>query len=332
MAGALMTPNDEKRFRDSGCRVLEQTILRLATTADGRSADVSQFCDQLSLLIPQVSVLREDAPGQDYPFMHLPNGVRYMGIPAGNEVDAFVEALSGKGPALPDRLRARVESVRYPAGLDLYVMPSCPVCPQAVRRLMPLPASNPLIRLTVIDGAFFPELAQRDRIQAVPTAVLDGRFRWSGAIELENVVTLLTTRDPASLGAASLAMMLKDGAARKLAEMMAEQNAFFPAILDLLCDETWPVRLGAMVATEELYALRPVVARELLEHLWRRFDAVSDTVKGDIFYLVGEIGGGADMERICQIARGEVSVELKEAAEEAIAYLKKNINHHVLND
>ena len=115
-----MTPSEEKRFRDSGRQVPEKTILRLATTADGRSSDVSQFCDRLSVWIPLVSVLREDAPGQDYPFMRLPNGVRYMGIPAGNEVGAFVEALSGKVPALPDPLRARVASVRYPAGLDLY--------------------------------------------------------------------------------------------------------------------------------------------------------------------------------------------------------------------
>jgi hypothetical protein len=319
---AFMTPNEEKRFRDSGRQVPEKTILRLATTADGRSSDVSQFCERLSVLIPQVSVLREDAPGQDYPFMHLPNGVRYMGIPAGNEVGAFVEALSGKVPALPAPLRARVASVRYPAGLDLYIMPRCTVCPQAVRRLMPLPAANPLIRLTVIDGVLFPELAQRDCIQTVPTAVLDGRFRWSGAIELENVITLLTTRDPASLGPASLAMMLKEGAARKLAEMMVEQNGFFPAILDLLCDDTWPVRLAAMVATEELYALQPALARELLEHLWRRFDAVSDTVKGDILYLAGEIGGTTALEKITRVLAGTAAADVLEAAAEAVEKLK----------
>jgi hypothetical protein len=318
-----MTANEEKRFRDSGRQVPKKTILRLATTSDGRSSELARFCERLSEWIPQVSVLREDAPGQDYPFMHLPSGLRYMGIPAGNEVDAFVEALSGKAPALPDPLRARIASVRYPAGLDLYVMPQCTVCPQAVRRLMPLPAANPLIRLTVIDGVLFPELAQRDRIQAVPTAVLDGRFRWSGAIELENVVALLTTRDPASLGPASLAMMLKDGAARRLAEMMAERDALFPAILDLLCDDAWPVRLAAMVAAEELYALRPVLARELIERLWRRFDAVSDTVKGDILYLAGEIGGTTTLGKIMAVlAGGTASADVLEAAAEAMEKLK----------
>lgn len=318
----IMTPTDEKRFRDSGRQVPKETILRLATTADGRSSELSQFCERLSKAIPQVSVLREDAPGQDYPCMHLPNGMRYMGIPAGNEVAAFVAALSGKIPALPDPLRARVASVRYPAGLDLYVMPRCTVCPQAVRRLLPLPAANPLIRLTVIDGVFFPELAQRDRIQAVPTAVLDGRFRWSGAIELENVIALLTTRDPVSLGPAALAMMLKDGAARRLAEMMAERNAFFPAILELLCDEAWPVRLAAMVAAEELYELRPVLARELLERLWKRFDAVSDAVKGDILYLAGEIGGTTALEKITAVLAGTAAVDVLEAAAEALEKLK----------
>jgi len=309
-------------LRDSGCQVPEKTILRLATTADERGSKLSQFCERLSVVIPQVSVLREDTPGQNFPFMHLPNGMRYMGIPEGNEVEAFVEALSGRISALPDPLRTRVASVRYPAGLDLYVMPQCTVCPQAIRRLMPLPAANPLIRLTIIDGVLFPELAQRDRIQAVPTAVLDGRFRWSGAIDLENVVALLATRDPAFLGPASLAMVLKDGAARQLAEMMAERNTFFPAIIELLCDDAWPVRLAAMVAAEELYALHPVLARELLEHLWRRFDAVSDTVKGDILYLAGEIGGTTALEKITAVLAGTPPGDVLEAAAEAMEKLK----------
>jgi len=77
-----------------------------------------------------------------------------------------------------------------------------------------------------------------------------------------------------------------------------------------------------MVAAEELYALRPVLARELLERLWEHFDAVSDTVKGDILYLAGEIGGTTALEKITAVLTDTTSADVSEAAAEALEKLK----------
>jgi hypothetical protein len=165
-------------------------------------------------------------------------------------------------------------------------------------------------------------LAEHHGIRAAPTLLLDGHFRWTGVFDLEEVVALLRTRDPLSLGPASLERMLKDGAARRLAQMMAERNALFPALIDLLCRELWPVRLGAMVTLEELHALRPELARQVIAPLWGRFEEAADAVKGDILYLCGEIGEPTLVSRLVALLQGALSAEVRDAAEEALAKLK----------
>ena len=101
---------------------------------------------------------------------------RYMGIRR-ERGGRFVEALSGRFLRCP----TRSGRVSRPSGIPrAWISSSCPV-----HRLSPggppahaAAGSNPLIRLTVIDGVLFPDW-RTHRIRAVPTAVLDGRFRWS---------------------------------------------------------------------------------------------------------------------------------------------------------
>jgi hypothetical protein len=319
---ASMTQPDEKRLSELGRRVPPGTRLRLTTTADSRSAELSEFCQRLSVWVPQVSILREENTELPYPLLLLPNGMRYMGVPAGSEVEPFVEALTQTQPRLSAELAGRLKGMDLPAALDLYVIPECRHCPMAVRRLMPLAEAAHLVRLTVIDGSLFPELAQRHSIRAAPTLLLDGQFRWAGSFDLQEVVSLMLTRDPVSLGPASLELMLKEGAARRLAQLMAERNAIFPAIVQLLCREQWPVRLGAMVTMEELYALRPELAQQVIDPLWEQFEAVSDPVKGDILYVCGEMGGPTVIPRLTFLLQGAVTAGVREAAEEALTKLR----------
>jgi len=66
------------------------------------------------------------------------------------------------------------------------------------------------------------------------------------------VVELLAAEDPAAIGPVALEMMLKEGRAPEVASMMRDRGRVFPALFELLSHSEWPVRLGAMVAAEEL--------------------------------------------------------------------------------
>lgn len=320
---AIMETREEAQFRKADRAVPSGTTLKLWAAPDGRTHAMARFCERLAALAPRLSVTREDPPGLEFPLMLLPNGVRYQGVPQGNEVPPFIEALTGRTAPLAERFRKRLDAASHPpAALDLFVTAQCASCPRALREVMPLAAAGRSIRLTVIDAALFPEPAERQGVQAVPTLVLDGQFRWTGnAIVVEEVVALMATRDPVSMGPAALEMLLAEGAARRLARMMADRSTVFPALLELLCHEKWPVRLGAMVAVEELNAMAPDLGRQALDAAWARFDALSDPVKGDLLFLCGEVGNRSLAPRIRAVLQGGASLEVQAAAEEALAKL-----------
>ncbi|MCX5881629.1 MAG: hypothetical protein NTU74_07470, partial [Deltaproteobacteria bacterium] len=168
------------------------------------------------------------------------------------------------------------------------------------------------------------EEASNDRIQSVPTLVLDEQFRWTGTVKIQEVLEAIIHRDPSRLEVDTLMNMIADGNASLLSKMMMEKNMIFPALLDLLVHPKWPVRLGAMVTLETIAGENPVLAQKTMMPLWDRFDAADDKVKGDILYLVGEFDNGGSIERIQEVLNKRLNhdVEIIEAAEEALEKLK----------
>lgn len=319
----MRTRIEEDRLIELAGSVAAGTRLHLVETADARSLELAGFCERLAALAPHIRLTRESAAPPGLPAIVLPDGVRYRGVPHGTEMEPFFEALAGRLPGPAAGVRDRASAPQLPATLEVFIVPHCVHCPQAVRDVMALASASPRIRLTVIDGLLFADLAEQAGIRAAPTLVLDGRFRWSGEIPTGEVAALIAARDPLSLGPASLEAMLKEGAARSVARMMDEAGALIPALLDLVCHEQWPVRLGAMVAVEELAAIRPDLAAEAIEGLWERFEPASDSVKGDILYLCGEVGGNGLAGRLEQAAVHAASPAVREAAAEAIEALRR---------
>ncbi len=318
-----MEPEDQECISRWSTRIADGAHLRLTATSDGRVSEMQAFCERLTVLVPSVSFARQDASAEAYPAILLPNGVRYRAVPKGNELEPFMEVLAGKTPALEPALHARLGAMRLPASLELYVMPGCPQCPRAARQMATLAEAGRLLQLTIVDAALFPEAAAHQRIRAVPTALLDERFRWTGEVPVGEVVELLATRDPATLGPASIETMLKQGSARQLAELMEGRGMLFPALLELLRHPQWPTRLGAMVTVEELHVRRPDLAFQVLEDLWRGFKGESDPVKGDILYLCGEFGDERFAPRLRALLEGSPPAEIAEAAADALEKLSR---------
>jgi hypothetical protein len=205
-----------------------------------------------------------------------------------------------------------------PAMLKLFIAQQCPFCPTTVQHVTPLVGISEFIDLAIIDSTLFPEMAQSNRIQSVPTLLLDQQFRWTGSFLLEEVTEVMTNRDPAKLGSQSLERILKEGDAVKLAEMMLEKKEIFPSFLELLTHNKWPVRLGAMVVMEEITNRNAELADQVIDPLWERFHEVDDPVKGDIIHVLGESKNHKITPRMQMVLDGEHDAEVKEAAREAL--------------
>lgn len=158
-----------------------------------------------------------------------------------------------------------------------------------------------------------------DRIQSVPTLLLDDHFRWSGTLDLHEVLTIGTQRDPSQLSSASLRQMIENGQAERVASMIQERGRVFPALIDLLVHERWSVRLGAMVTAEYLAAGSRPLALALCDMLWHRFPDLEDPVRGDVVHVLGEVPSEENLTRLTRIASGAFGQIAKEAAEEVLA-------------
>ncbi|MGD8524435.1 MAG: thioredoxin family protein [Desulfobacterales bacterium] len=321
-----MSPNEEKLICKLNDKISHPIKLTLFETEHEKNKAFVFFCEKLSQLVPQIQFVKADGDFQSAPMIGIGNGIRYQAIPTGTELEPFLEALAFNDSSainIPKLLQKSVCDIEIPAVLTIYVAPQCKFCPEMVRQLIPLPELNRNIKLIIIDCTQFPELMQQYKIQSVPTLFLDDHFHWTGSVNLEELIGMMKDRDPSLLGAVSQEMILKEGNAAQLAQMMLEENIIFPAFYDVLTHDKWSVRLGAMVVMEEITRQQPALAAQAIKPLWERFFEVSDQVKGDILYIFGEIGESQALAKLKSVLSGKFGKEVKEAAEEALQKIKK---------
>ena len=316
-----MTPTEEKQIAALN-QTLSSEIQITCRQSDHKLSDaIAQFCDHLGRQVPRINVKKETGDPEDKPGIQIHDGLFYQAVPAGTEIAPFIEALqmAAAGTARKnDANLKKLSAVDLPIRMVLYVASECTFCPQAVRQLLPLPSANPHIHLTVIDAGSFPELAEKDNLQSVPTLILEDLFRWSGRFQTDEIVKMIINRDPSSLGPLSLEMMLQDGKAGRLAEMMLAKAQIFPAFYRLLIHPKWPVRLGAMVVMDELIEKNLDLCLQIIPQLWQQFDTLDDRVKGDLLYIFGQTRQKQIIPYLKKVLNGDFEQEVKEAAQEAL--------------
>ncbi len=298
--------------------------LRLVETEDPRSGRMKRFLKELVRLAPAVRLSEEPGEPGSLPGFRIRDAWEYNAVPEGRELDPFLELLgriASGDPGLGSALRASLEAVSAPLTIELYVAVQCPNCPEVVRRIAPFPMVNPALRVRVLDAALFQEVAEQKAIRAVPTVLCGDGFRFTGQVAQGEVADALMRRDAASLGPAPLARMIKAGDAGGLAAMMLERQELFLGFLDLLAGDELSLRLGAMVAAEELGERDPALAGRMLQALWERLPEAGHASKGDIVWLIGRLGDSSWTPRLQALIEEDPHEELREALEEALENL-----------
>ena len=324
MVTDMFTPIEEKQILKFNNRLSRDTAIGLISTQNTITKLFHDFCRELTRLAPRIQITRQDAASADPPQLIIGKGLRYQAVPAGPELLPFLNAVAGLDSGalkLTGPIKTRLEKNSRPADLTVFIAPQCSFCPQMVRRLISLPLTDDKLQLTIIDGSLFPEAVEAQRIQVVPTILLDNRFRWTGSILLEEIIGAIITRDPFTLGTVSLENILKEGGADRLAAMMLESKRLIPAFYDVLTHEKWPIRLGAMVVMEEIAEKDRELAAEVLSPLWERFHQVPAQIQGDILHVFGEIGDPRAVSWLEAVLSGGYHPEVKEAAKDALTVL-----------
>lgn len=315
-----MTPEEEKKIEQWGRKLNDEIRLDLILTQNKRSELFRDFCDSLARIVPKIRVKIEHEEDLTPPVIRI-NNVRYQAIPAGEELEPFLDVLdegADYADQLPHSIRDQLEELKTHALLKIYITPQCPFCPATVKQLLSLAAANEYVKITIIDGTLFSEMAESDNIHSAPTVLLDDQFRWNGSVKVQELVGIMLNRDPSQISTASLKSMFEAGDALKVAEMMLDNGRMFSALMELLVNEKWPVRLGAMVTFETIATKDRKLAAYAIPFLWKSFPHAKDTVKGDILYLLGQTGDESVIPKLKAVLSGSYPLDIKEAAEEAL--------------
>lgn len=319
-----MDPSDKREILNFQSDRINDAKIILKTDKSQFSPKILQFIDELVKLLPGINLKKEPVGIGEYSGLQIGSGLNCHFIPHGPKLKGFLEALRISSDPDAPMVKNGSElfgNLELPADIKLYVAAGCPHCPKVFSQLSLLPFINPKIRLSVFDPFFFADMAEKDAVKAVPTVLLDNDFRWTGAIDLQEFAQVLMTRDPSKLSVGSLDMFLQEGNAETLAEMMQKSGVIYPAFIELLIHPIWSTRLGAMVVMETLIESDPKLADQIQKPIWRHFETVSDPIKGDLLYIIGELRHEINKPKLIQITNENYDKEVKEAANEALAKL-----------
>jgi alkyl hydroperoxide reductase subunit AhpF len=102
--------------------------------------------------------------------------VRYFGLPSGHEFGAFLRTLLllSTGRGMPGVDAAAVAPITRPADLTVFVLASCPRCPEMVYLCNSVAGASPRVTGDVVDADAFPDLAARHHAGKVPLVIVNG--------------------------------------------------------------------------------------------------------------------------------------------------------------
>lgn len=112
-------------------------------------------------------------------------GVRFYGIPSGYEFTSLIGSIldvskgdSGLSPKSKDLLK----TLDRPIHIQVYVTPTCPFCPTAVRLAHRLAIESDFIWADMVESNEFVPLAQKYGVMGVPKTIINERQEIGGVV------------------------------------------------------------------------------------------------------------------------------------------------------
>ena len=121
------------------------------------------------------------------------SGVRFYGIPSGYEFNTLIEGiidLSRELPDIPEDMIEKIKEIDSEVKVQVFITPSCPYCPRAVRVAHQMAMVNDKIRGDMVEAVEFPDLSDKFGVSGVPKTIInDGEAEQVGAVPLKAIVS-----------------------------------------------------------------------------------------------------------------------------------------------
>lgn len=166
------------------CRETRMIAEEIAGLSDKLSLQVYDFVKDKEIVeqynidkIPAMVIMRGGDKPKDY-------GIRYYGIPSGYEFSSVIEdilMISNGDSGLSESTRSELARLQTPLHLQVFVTPTCPYCPQAVRLAHQLALESDMVRADMVEAIEFPHLSMKYHVQGVPRTVINDTVHLEGA-------------------------------------------------------------------------------------------------------------------------------------------------------
>ena len=170
------------------CRETRQLLEELAELSDKLTLQKYNFQidseEARTYGIDKIPATIVKSPDKDY-------GIRYYGIPSGYEFASLLEDIlmvSSGESGLSEQSKAQIRGIQRPVHIQVFVTPTCPYCPMAVRLAHQIAMESEYVKADMIESTEFPHLAQKYEVMGVPKTVINETVTFEGAVPEEMFV------------------------------------------------------------------------------------------------------------------------------------------------
>ncbi len=127
--------------------------------------------------IPAMAIVKGGEEPKDY-------GIRLYGIPSGYEFSTLIEdiAMVSTGESgLDQETKDELANLTSPLHFQVFVTPTCPYCPPAVRLAHKMALESDLVTGDMVEAIEFPHVSNKYQVMGVPRTVINEDFFLEGA-------------------------------------------------------------------------------------------------------------------------------------------------------
>lgn len=182
-----------------------QTLVNPVKLVFFTQAIACQFCRETGQILDEVAELSDKISVETYNFVtdkevadrygvdkipativmgDVDYGIRFYGIPSGYEFTSLIEDIidvsRGKAELSSETIEA-LDQFEEPVHIQVFVTPTCPYCPSAVRLAHRLAIASENVRADMVEAIEFPHLANRYSVYGVPRTVINEETHLEGA-------------------------------------------------------------------------------------------------------------------------------------------------------
>ncbi len=179
--GKVRIVNFTQQFECEYCDMTRRLLEEISELNDRIKLELYDFQDDAAL----AEKWRVDKIPATLIFGEREYMLRFFGVPSGYEFGTLIEDIIdvSKGSSrLSPQAKELAKTIDRPLHIQVFVTPTCPYCPRAVRAAHQMAIENPYVTADMVEVIEFPHLARRYDVMAVPKTVVNDKISFEGAL------------------------------------------------------------------------------------------------------------------------------------------------------